>query len=237
MKKSEVLSLIIFLSLFIYLYGCSSSENFTKWDIYEQRINKEFKNAYSAFENKDYKSAKENFISYNVNDSNVSNFESYAFLAECYKQLGNVDSGKLVYIDVIKKIKDQRGREVSGEKDDDFRLDTLQEWSNNYPEFPTTLMKGNGFVPFNVMPEVIQAEAPVYPEDAKIDGVDGDVFVKILLDEKGLPISASIAKSTNPIFNDASIAAAKESKFTPLKRKGTLEKCYVMIPFRFRLHK
>ena len=108
-------------------------------------------------------------------------------------------------------------------------------WVNHYPEFPYRFKDQNGFVSHDEMPQTIHVNPPVYPDDAKLNQIEGEVYVNILINSEGLPIDEKVIKTSNIIFNEASIETAKTSKFTSFKRKGTKQHCWVVVPFRLNL--
>jgi protein TonB len=86
-------------------------------------------------------------------------------------------------------------------------------------------------------PQPLVQVQPEYPEKAKKAKLEGKVIVVAVVDENGDVIDASIHHSTNPIFNDAALEAAKKMKFKPAKHKDTPVKVRVLIPFVFKLPK
>ena len=86
-------------------------------------------------------------------------------------------------------------------------------------------------------PQPIVQVQPEYPEKAKKAKLEGKVIVAVVVDENGDVIDASIHYSTNPIFNEAALEAAKKMKFKPAKHKDTPVKAIVRIPFVFKLKK
>jgi protein TonB len=86
-------------------------------------------------------------------------------------------------------------------------------------------------------PQPVVQVQPEYPEVARKAGLEGRVIVAAVVDENGNVIQASIHSSTNPIFNDAALEAAKKMKFKPARQKDIAVKVKVLIPFVFRLTK
>jgi protein TonB len=86
-------------------------------------------------------------------------------------------------------------------------------------------------------PQPIVQVQPEYPEVARKAGLEGRVIVAAVVDEKGNVIQAYIHSSTNPIFNEAALEAAKKMKFKPARQKDIAVKVKVLIPFVFRLTK
>ncbi|MDR3628575.1 MAG: energy transducer TonB [Ignavibacteriaceae bacterium] len=240
MTKLSLYIYVALLTSLILFNGCSASNEITRWSIYYQTINKDFSDACLTFSKNDYLLAKEKFTMYNKEDTTIVNFESFAFLAECYRQLGNQDSGKIVYKAGLIKL-ESWGNNNSAIKDiNDFRLDTLKIWDKNYPEFPNNLnnlINKVEFIPqYYDEPVVIHAEAPIYPEQARKGHIEGEVFVKILINSDGLPIQKFVIITSNKMFNEASIEAVKAFKFSSHINNKANESWWYVIPFRFRLN-
>jgi protein TonB len=86
-------------------------------------------------------------------------------------------------------------------------------------------------------PQPLVQVQPEYPEEARKGGLKGRVIVVAVVDESGDVIQASIHSSTNPIFNEAALEAAKKMKFKPGRLKDKPVKVKVLIPLVFRLTK
>jgi protein TonB len=86
-------------------------------------------------------------------------------------------------------------------------------------------------------PQPLVQVQPEYPEKAKKAKLEGRVIVAAVVDENGDVIQASIHYSTNPIFNEAALEAAKKMKFKPGRLKDIPVKVKVLIPFVFKLKK
>lgn len=84
-------------------------------------------------------------------------------------------------------------------------------------------------------PELIESSKPEYPELAKKAGIEGKVFVKVLVDKEGNPKKAVVIKSENEIFNQSAVNAAMKSKFTPAINKGEKIAVWIVLPFKYAL--
>ncbi|MFI5251020.1 MAG: energy transducer TonB [Bacteroidota bacterium] len=93
------------------------------------------------------------------------------------------------------------------------------------------------FVPVEKMPVPVKTVQPVYPEIARRAGVEGTVWVKVLVDKEGKAKKALIQKSDADIFNDAAVAAAMQFVFTPAIMNSGPVAVWASIPFRFKLNK
>jgi TonB family protein len=91
------------------------------------------------------------------------------------------------------------------------------------------------FVAYEKAPEVITKVEPEYPQVALKSGLEGNVFLKVWVDESGNVVETSIIKSDQEVFNEAAMNAAKQWKFKPAISNGKPVAVWVSIPFRFKL--
>lgn len=94
----------------------------------------------------------------------------------------------------------------------------------------------NEFVPVEKEPQVVKRVKPEYPEIARRAGIEGVVWVKILVDKEGKPRKAVVIKSDGgDVLNQVAVAAAMQFVFTPAIMNQGPVPCWVVIPFRFQL--
>lgn len=93
----------------------------------------------------------------------------------------------------------------------------------------------NAFMPVEKQPYPIQQPTPKYPELAQRAGIEGTVYVKILVDKEGRPKKAVVWKSDAEVFNEAATDAAMHSLFTPAVMNNGPVTCWVVIPYKFKL--
>ncbi len=93
----------------------------------------------------------------------------------------------------------------------------------------------DAFIPVEKQPQVVKRIIPKYPDMAVRAGLEGTVWVKILVDKDGLPKKAVVIKSTAELFNDAAVEAAMGFVFTPAVMNNGPVKVWVSIPFKFTL--
>ncbi len=91
------------------------------------------------------------------------------------------------------------------------------------------------FVPYEKAPVVISKVEPVYPALAVKSGLEGNVFLKVWVNESGSVVDAAIIRTDQEVFNGAALEAAKQWKFKPAVLNGKPVAVWVSIPFRFRL--
>lgn len=80
----------------------------------------------------------------------------------------------------------------------------------------------------------IQAKI-IYPEIAKRAGVQGRVFIKAFVDEKGDVVKAEVLKGIGAGCDEAAVEAVLKTKFKPGRQRGKAVKVQVSIPVVFRL--
>lgn len=78
---------------------------------------------------------------------------------------------------------------------------------------------------------------PEYPEIARRIGLEGNVTVKALINRDGNVKNVILLKSSDDIFSQAALEAAKKWVFTPALMNGKPVPVWVAIPFRFRFTK
>ena len=93
----------------------------------------------------------------------------------------------------------------------------------------------DAFIPYEKGPEIVKKVTPKYPEMALRAGLEGTVWVKILVDKDGKPKKAVVIKSTVDILNDAAVEAAMQFLFTPAVMNNGAVRVWVAIPFKFYL--
>ena len=74
-----------------------------------------------------------------------------------------------------------------------------------------------------------------YPEIAKRAGIQGRVFVKAYVDEKGITKKVEVFKGIGAGCDEAAAYAVESTKFTPGKQDGKPVKTQIMVPILFKL--
>ncbi len=93
------------------------------------------------------------------------------------------------------------------------------------------------FVKREIEPAFIERVSPVYPELAKRAGLEGVVWVQVLVDKTGKVRDVKIGKASgaNAGFEQAAIDAAWKCKFSPAIQNGRPIAVWASFPFRFTL--
>jgi protein TonB len=93
----------------------------------------------------------------------------------------------------------------------------------------------DAFIPVEKQPQIVKRVIPKYPDMAIRAGLEGTVWVKILVDKDGMPKKAVVIKSSAELFNDEAVKAAMSFVFTPAVMNNGPVKVWVSIPFKFTL--
>jgi protein TonB len=87
-----------------------------------------------------------------------------------------------------------------------------------------------------VKPKPVHIAVPEYPPLPLKAGIEGVAVVKMLVDIDGRVIDVKILKSSgNQLLDEAALAAARKSTFTPAKQRDKLVRVWVAQPMRFQL--
>lgn len=237
--KGKIILFILQITFIVCIVSCGTTQKVDYQD-YFNRIQEMFKEGTDEFFQGNYAGTKNLFINYNQIDSSFLNYESYAFLSECYVRLGMQDSGKYVYENIIHKLNKEIKEKPTSSQFTKLVNDDLEKWYSNYPNFPAFLKKENGFVPYDSPPEPIGGVSEiqkylVYPNTPDGEKLEGTEYVLTLVDEHGKPIDYYILQSIGKPYDEASINAIKQISFTIPKRKGTPHNFWVAIPIKFQL--
>jgi TonB family protein len=87
-----------------------------------------------------------------------------------------------------------------------------------------------------VKPEPVSLPRPVYPEQAKNEGIQGDILTKVLVGADGRIEQAIIQKSSSfEILDNAALEAVQAAEFKPARHQDKPVRVWVSIPIRFTL--
>lgn len=116
----------------------------------------------------------------------------------------------------------------------------------NVPLVPRGLTTGDGTDPWAVgiigsnlldnTPRARLQTAPIYPFQAKRDGMKGEVVVEFIVDEAGSVLEPRIVRSSHRDFEDASLRAVAKWKFEPGRRDGRIVRFKMAVPVVFNLN-
>ena len=84
-------------------------------------------------------------------------------------------------------------------------------------------------------PEILHKEYPVYPEEAREEGISGVVLLSVRADKEGNVDSVKILKSPHKLLSKASIEAVKQWKYKPMLIKGKPMPIIFTVTMTFRL--
>jgi TonB family protein len=97
-----------------------------------------------------------------------------------------------------------------------------------------TLPVRGTFAYVEVMPEALREVEPIYPTMPQELGISGLVLVHMLVGRDGRVVNAVVDEQKNdPMFNDASLIAARKWVFRPGSTNGRAVAVWVTVPFKY----
>jgi len=84
-------------------------------------------------------------------------------------------------------------------------------------------------------PKLIKKVDPIYPEEARKEGISGVVILIVRSDEHGDIVGAKISKSPHELLSKASVEAVKQWKYEPMLIKGKPMPIIFTVTMTFKL--
>lgn len=84
-------------------------------------------------------------------------------------------------------------------------------------------------------PKPVIRKMPAYPEEARKEKIEGEVYVEVSIDTMGRVWNAKVLKSAHTILNQPALEAAKQWTFTPAVKNKKNVAISVTLPFKFKL--
>jgi protein TonB len=84
------------------------------------------------------------------------------------------------------------------------------------------------------VPEVLKRVVPKYPEIARKAGIEGRVFLHLLIGRDGRVQDVKFIKGP-PVFKEAAMQAGKEFLFTPAMQNDKPVRVWMALPLTFSL--
>jgi TonB family protein len=85
-------------------------------------------------------------------------------------------------------------------------------------------------------PRLLQGASPRHPRDLLRERVEGDVRLRVLLDENGRVQVQSVISSTQAAFERPAIEAAERFRYTPPTKNGQPARTVFVLPIRFAIN-
>jgi TonB family protein len=92
-----------------------------------------------------------------------------------------------------------------------------------------------GFIEVDKVPALKFQLKPAYPDIARLAGIEGTVYLKLLIDEKGNVAKAKVEQGVKDMLDNAALEAAKKAKFSPAMLNNKPVKVWVLLPVSFKL--
>ena len=92
-----------------------------------------------------------------------------------------------------------------------------------------------GFIEVDEVPVLISKIKPSYPEIARLAGIEGTVYLKVLVDENGNVEKTKVEQGAKEILDNSALQASKKAKFSPAILNDKPVKVWVILPVAFKL--
>ncbi|MBU1398738.1 MAG: TonB family protein, partial [Proteobacteria bacterium] len=86
-------------------------------------------------------------------------------------------------------------------------------------------------------PSFLHREMPVYPAFARKLGKEGEVVLRLTIDERGNLLNVEVLETAEYGFTEAAVDAVKKSTFLPAKKNGKPVASRALLPVRFILRR
>jgi TonB family protein len=94
----------------------------------------------------------------------------------------------------------------------------------------------DSFSRFDTPPVLVNYVPPVYPEEARSQGLEGEVDVKLVVGTDGRVEEASVLGGSAPqALQNAALESARKCRFKPASLEGKAVRCTVVVPFHYAL--
>lgn len=93
----------------------------------------------------------------------------------------------------------------------------------------------SGFIEVDKAPVLRSQLNPHYPKPAKLAGIEGTVYLKLLINETGSAEKAKVEQGVNEMLDNAALEATKKALFSPAMLNNKAVKVWVVLPVAFKL--
>ena len=113
--------------------------------------------------------------------------------------------------------------------------DTLVIFGLDNPELPPPVDQAEP-IEMDSKPVALEEVRPDYPESARREGLEGTVWLRVLVDEKGSVVEAVVIKSVREDLDQAALESAWKVRYTAPRSKGEAVPVWVVYSVTFQLN-
>lgn len=137
------------------------------------------------------------------------------------KEPKNIEKPKLP-----KKIKETK---------DDSEITEDIEFETTFEDPSLTEQEGEIYRIYENAPKVLAKIDPEYPDAARQLGIEGTVFLELVVEKDGSVSLVKVIKSIHPLLDESAVNAAYQMTFTPAMSRDIAVRAYVTFPVNFSL--
>lgn len=157
------------------------------------------------------------------------------------------ESGSIEKIQPVNTVNNSKLNELLAEQLSNVHFSEVKKDNNNikaqfYWEFDlehfseiSDSLKNQGYKESDEPPALIDKINLKYPENARKNGIQGKVYLKVWIDQNGTVTKTEVIKGVNDELNKAAQDALQNVKFKPAKVKGKPVSTNIVLPISFKL--
>ncbi len=121
------------------------------------------------------------------------------------------------------------------ETTDDSEITEDIEFETTFEDPSLTEHKGEIYRIYENAPKVLVKLDPKYPDAARQLGIEGTVFLELVVEKDGSVSLVKVIKSVHPLLDASAVNAAYQMTFTPAMSRDIAVRAYVTFPVNFSL--
>ena len=121
------------------------------------------------------------------------------------------------------------------ETTDDSEITEDIEFETTFEDPSLTEQEGEIYRIYENAPKVLVKLDPEYPDAARQLGIEGTVFLELIVEKDGSVSLVKVIKSIHPLLDASAVNAAYQMTFTPAMSRDIAVRAYVTFPVNFSL--
>ena len=121
------------------------------------------------------------------------------------------------------------------ETTDDSEVTEDIEFETTFEDPSLTEQQGEIYRIYENAPKVLVKLDPEYPDAARQLGIEGTVFLELIVEKDGSVSLVKVIKGVHPLLDASAVNAAYQMTFTPAMSRDIAVRAYVTFPVNFSL--
>ncbi len=125
-------------------------------------------------------------------------------------------------------------KKITETKDDSEVTEDI-EFETTFEDPSLTEHEGEIYRIYENAPKVLVKLDPEYPDAARQLGIEGTVFLELIVEKDGSVSLVKVIKSVHPLLDESAVNAAYQMTFVPAMSRDIAVRAYVTFPVNFSL--